>query len=73
MKGIEPGRVCVKLRGRDAGSKCVISEVIDHNFVQVISGSRKKQRRVNISHLELLDRIVDLADENELKKAISTK
>jgi len=57
MKGIEPGRVCIKLRGRDAGKKCVIKSVIDHNFVEVESEGRKKPRRANILHLEPLDEV----------------
>ncbi|MCX8205613.1 MAG: KOW motif-containing protein [Candidatus Micrarchaeota archaeon] len=71
MKGIEPGRVCIKTRGRDAGSKCVIIEVIDHNFVRVISAGRKSARRANIAHLEPIDRIVDVSNESEVKSAIS--
>ncbi len=71
MRSIEPGRVCIKLRGRDAGKKCVIKEIIDHNFVEVVSAARKKPRRANISHLEPLDQIVDVSDEKALKKALS--
>ncbi len=71
MKGIEPGRVCVKLRGRDAGSKCIIKEVIDHNFVEVISSRKKKARRLNISHLELLDMVADLSSESDIEKALA--
>jgi len=72
MKGIEPGRVCVKLRGRDAGSKCVITKVLDGSFVEVLTAARKKgTRKVNISHLEMLDKVVDVADENAVKKVLS--
>lgn len=71
MRGIEPGRVCIKTKGRDAGSKCVIVEVIDHNFVKIISAGRKGTRRANIAHLEPMDRIVDISNESEVKSAIS--
>ncbi len=70
MKGIEPGRVCVKLRGRDAGKKCVIVKVIDHNFVEIRSAGRKKVRRANILHLEPLDRVVDLSNEKEIEDVL---
>ncbi|MEM3363927.1 MAG: 50S ribosomal protein L14e [Candidatus Micrarchaeia archaeon] len=72
MKGIEPGRVCVKLKGRDAGTKCIITKVLDGSFVEVMTATRKKgTRKVNIKHLELLDNVVELADENAVKKALS--
>lgn len=72
MKGIEPGRVCVKLRGRDAGTKCVITKVLDSSFVEVSTAARKKgTRKINIGHLELLDRVVELTDESAMKKALS--
>ncbi|BCS92035.1 50S ribosomal protein L14e [Metallosphaera javensis (ex Sakai et al. 2022)] len=64
MAIIEVGRICVKLSGREAGSKCVIVDIIDNNFVLVtgpknISGV--KRRRVNISHLEPTDKAVEIA------------
>lgn len=71
MRSIEPGRLCIKLRGRDAGKKCVIKEIIDHNFVEIISSGRKKPRRANISHLELLDQVIDISDEKAVKKSLS--
>ncbi len=70
MKGVEPGRVCVKLKGRDAGKKCVIMKVIDHNFVEIKSADRKKVRRANIQHLELLDKVVDISNEKELEEIL---
>ncbi|MCS7113306.1 MAG: 50S ribosomal protein L14e [Nitrososphaerota archaeon] len=52
---IEVGRVCVKTRGREAGLKCVIVDVIDDNFV-LITGPKSvtgvRRRRVNVKHLE---------------------
>jgi large subunit ribosomal protein L14e len=52
MSAIKVGRVCIKTRGRDAGSKCVVTKVIDENFVEVKSDGRKKERRCSIRHLE---------------------
>lgn len=52
MSAIKVGRVCIKTRGRDAGEKVVITKVIDENFVEIKSESRKKERRCAIRHLE---------------------
>ncbi|MDH5779230.1 MAG: 50S ribosomal protein L14e [Candidatus Bathyarchaeota archaeon] len=58
MPAVEVGRVCVKLAGREAGSKCVVVDVIDKNFVLVtgpVKVSGVKRRRVNVSHVEPMD------------------
>ena len=51
----EPGRVCLKIAGREAGKYCVIVENIDDNFV-LITGpktiTRVKRRKCNIDHIE---------------------
>ena len=63
MPAIEVGRLCVKTRGREAGRKCVIVEIIDDNFV-VITGPRDvsgvKRRRANINHIEVLPEKIDI-------------
>ncbi|MEM2122240.1 MAG: 50S ribosomal protein L14e [Candidatus Bathyarchaeia archaeon] len=48
------GTICIKVKGREKGRKCVVLDVIDKNYVLVtgpkaISGV--KRRRVNVSHL----------------------
>ena len=48
------GRICVKKSGRERGSKCVIIDEMDENYVLVtgpkgVSGVRR--RRANIDHL----------------------
>lgn len=52
---IEVGRICVKTRGREAGCKCVIVDVIDDNFV-LVTGPKEvtgvRRRRANVKHLE---------------------
>ncbi len=68
MKGIETGRVCVKTKGRDSGDKCVIVKVIDSHFVELITKTRQKPRKVNINHLELLNQVIDPNNESEMKK-----
>ena len=76
MPAIEIGRICVKTRGREAGKKCVIVDIIDDNFVLVtgpkdISGV--KRRRVNILHLEPTDKKIEIskgANDEEVKKKL---
>ena len=58
------GRICVKLKGREAGSRCVIVDVVDRNYVIVtgpleVTGVRR--RRVNMSHLQPLDEVVEIS------------
>lgn len=67
MASIEVGRVCVKTAGREAGEKCVIIELIDENFVEVIGGS-VKNRRCNINHLEPLEETIEVSDDIEAIK-----
>jgi large subunit ribosomal protein L14e len=76
MPAIEIGRVCVKLTGREAGRKCVIVDIIDDTFV-LITGPKSltgvKRRRVNIKHVEPLDKKVAIsrgASDEEVLKAI---
>ncbi|MEW6329598.1 MAG: 50S ribosomal protein L14e [Candidatus Micrarchaeota archaeon] len=71
MPAIEVGRVCVKLAGRDAGSKCVVANVLDENFVEVISAGRKKKRRVSIRHLEPLAQKIEIKSEEEARAALA--
>ncbi len=72
MSAFDVGRVCVKLRGREKGSECVVVDVIDRNYV-VIAGPDIKRRRVNMHHLRPLDRVVDLgrdASDDEVAVAL---
>ena len=61
---MDVGRICVKLKGREAGNRCVIVDVIDRNYVIVtgpldVTGVRR--RRVNMSHLQPLDEVVEIS------------
>ena len=76
MPAIEVGRLCVKLRGREAGKKCVIVEIIDDNFV-LITGPKDvsgvKRRRANINHIEVLPEKIDIepgASDDAVKTAL---
>ena len=64
LSAMDVGRICVKLKGREAGNRCVIVDVIDRNYVIVtgppeITGVRR--RRVNMSHLQPLDEVVEIS------------
>ena len=76
MPAIEVGRICVKITGREAGSKCVIVDLIDENFVLVTGPkdvSGVKRRRANIKHLIPLEDVVQIskgASDEEVKRAL---
>ncbi len=59
MSAYDVGRVCVKLRGREAGRRCVIVDVIDRNYV-LVAGPDVKRRRVNMSHLAPMGEVVGI-------------
>ena len=77
MASIEVGRICVKLTGRETGSKCVVVDVIDKNFALVtgpksVTGVRR--RRTNVDHLEPTAESVELkkgAADDEVEKALT--
>jgi large subunit ribosomal protein L14e len=68
---IEPGRVCIKKSGRDAGDKCVVINVLDKKFVEIVSASRKKARKCNMMQLTPLSQKVNPQSEEEIKNALS--
>ena len=55
---IEIGRLCVKIAGREAGRKCVVVDIVDKNYVLIDGQLRRK--KCNISHLEPLDKKIEL-------------
>jgi len=70
---IEIGRICVKTKGREAGKRCVVVDIIDKNFV-LASGPKEltgvKRRRVNINHLEPTEEKINIkknATDDEIK------
>jgi len=68
---IEIGRVCVKIRGREAGRRCVVVDILDENFV-IVDGDVKR-RRVNVRHLEPLPVVINIkqgASTEEVIKAM---
>jgi large subunit ribosomal protein L14e len=63
MPAIEVGRICVKIAGREAGEKCVIVEVIDDKFVEVV-GTSMKNRKCNIKHLEPVEQTIEIKSDD---------
>lgn len=60
----EKGRVCVKVKGRDAGQLCVVLKEIDKNTVLVACKGRKKARKCAIVHLEPTAKVVGIGSED---------
>jgi large subunit ribosomal protein L14e len=70
MALIEVGRVCIKKSGRDAGDKAVITKIFDKNFVEVMTHTRPKPRKINAKHLEFLNEKLDVKNTGELNSAL---
>ena len=68
---IEPGRICIKKTGRDAGKKCVVINILDNKFVEIVSLNRKSARKCSISHLVPLEQKVNPKSEEEIKNALN--
>lgn len=71
-KGHDVGAVCVKIAGRDAGKLCVVTEVIDGQFVKVDGFTRP--RKVSTKHLEPIGKKVELkkgASSADIQKLLS--
>ncbi len=58
MPIFEPGRVCIKIAGREAGKHCAVLEVVDSNYV-VVEGPEVRKRKINVAHLEPLSDKID--------------
>ena len=60
---IEPGRICLKIAGREAGKYAVIVEKINDDFI-LITGPKTitgiKRRRCNIDHIEPTEHKFDI-------------
>lgn len=76
MAAIEPGKICVKISGREAGKRCVIVDVIDKNYV-LITGpptvNKVRRRKSNIKHIEITEDEIDIkrgAEDSEIAEAL---
>ena len=78
MKAISVGRIVVKLMGREAGRKAVVTQIIDRNFAEItgpVDLTGVKRRRVNINHIEPTDYTVDIergSDDKSITSAIES-
>lgn len=76
MVTIEPGKICVKIAGREAGQRCVIVDVIDKNYVLITgptSVNKVRRRRTNIKHLEITENKIEIkrgAEDSEIVEAL---
>jgi len=70
MTLLETGRLCIKKLGRDAGSKALVTAVVDDRFVKIITAKRQKERKCNVSHLEFLNEKVDPKDTAQVHKML---
>ena len=68
---IDEGMVCIKKTGRDAGEKCVVINVLDPQFVEIVTKNRKQARKANVSHLKPIEKKVDPKSEEQIKAALS--
>ena len=73
MTLLETGRLCIKKLGRDAGSKALVTAVVDDRFVKIITSKRPKERKCNVSHLEFLNEKVDPKDTAQVNKMLGVK
>jgi len=79
VKIFDIGRVVVILRGRRAGRKAVVVDIIDDNFV-LVTGPKilngVKRRRMNVDHLMPLQIRLDItrgASDDDVLKAIKDR
>lgn len=70
---LEPGRLCVKKFGRDAGDRAVITKVEKDGMVMIMTTSRPKERKCNSSHLEFLNEVIDIKDMEHVKKTLGVQ
>ncbi len=78
MAAIGLGRIVVKTKGREAGRKAVVIDLIDNNYVEItgpIDVSGVKRRRVNIKHIEPTDQVISIekgASDEKVKGALKS-
>jgi len=70
---LETGRLCIKKYGRDAGSRAVVTKVLDDGYVNIITAKRKKERRCNPKHLEFLNKVIDANNRELVNKELGIK
>jgi large subunit ribosomal protein L14e len=69
---LDVGRVCMKVKGKNAGNYCVIVEKPEKNMV-TIEGRDIEKTKVNILHIEPMPTILKIgksAKKDEITKAL---
>tara|TARA_B100000315_G_C14251826_1_gene440108 strand:- start:232 stop:573 length:342 start_codon:yes stop_codon:yes gene_type:complete len=69
-----PGRVCIKTAGKDAGKIAIIVEKIDDTYV-LIDGNVKR-KKCNVKHLHPTEKVLDIkksASTAEVHKAMTSQ
>ena len=76
MTAMDIGRICIKTRGREAGRRCVVVDLVDKNFV-LITGPKEltgvKRRRANVNHLSPTEERIEIkrgASDEEIMKIL---
>jgi large subunit ribosomal protein L14e len=70
MAGIEIGTVCIKTRGREAGSKVVIIEFDAEPQFVIIDGPKIKKRRCNLRHLFPTSQKIEIGKNSDKKTIV---
>ena len=71
---VEVGKVCIKRCGKNRGKRCVITNVINENFAEILGTGMKKRRMCNLKHLEFLDEKIAISgNDDEIRNSIQLK
>ncbi|HIH10202.1 MAG TPA: 50S ribosomal protein L14e [Candidatus Diapherotrites archaeon] len=60
MELSEVGRVCIKTKGRDAGSIVAIIDSGEDKNYAVIEGAKARRKKCNVRHLLFTDRKINI-------------
>ena len=75
IPAIEIGRICIKIKGRESGKKCVIVDIIDKSFV-LITGPETltgvKRRRANVKHISSTENSLSIKRGSSDEEVIKT-
>ena len=57
---MKPGDVCLKIAGRDSNKLCIVTKLIDANYVEIDGQTRRK--KCNVKHLEFTGKTLDIKE-----------
>ncbi|MCD6434093.1 MAG: 50S ribosomal protein L14e [Candidatus Diapherotrites archaeon] len=73
MSAFEVGRVCFKVKGRDAGQKVVVLRVDKKKLTAIIEGPKVKRSKCNLRHLLPTEQKISGISEKSTRKTILKK